>query len=148
MKVLFDTCTVIDILGKTDYFADAYAAYDIALFKKMDVCISASSTTDIVYLLHSRSFASKKEAREAALHLDALFDILDNTASDCKLAAASSMSDYEDALIAHAAERQGVDFIVTRNKKDFALSPVPALTPAEFVAIYKPTCLDYEEVEW
>ena len=57
------------------------------------------------------------------------------------------MPDSEDARIAHAAERQNVDFIVTRNKKDFAHSPVPAHTPTEIGEIYKATCLDYEEVE-
>lgn len=57
------------------------------------------------------------------------------------------MPDYEDALIAYAALRQGVNFIITRNKKDFARSPVPALAPEEFIALYKPTCLDYDEVE-
>lgn len=147
MKILFDTCVVVDILGKTRYFAEAYTAYDIALFKKMDVFLSASSTTDIAYLLHSRGFSSKKKAREATARLTELFDILDITATDCRRAALSPMPDYEDALIAHAAERQNVDFIIARNKKDFACSPVPALTPTEFVGIYKPTCLDYEEIE-
>ena len=36
------------------------------------------------------------------------------------------MKDYEDALIAHAAHRHGVDLIVTRDKKGFAASLVPA----------------------
>lgn len=72
---------------------------------------------------------------------------MDITPTDCRRAALSPMPDYEDALITHAAERQNVDFIIARNKKDFAHSPVPDLTPTEFVGIYKPTCLDYEEIE-
>ena len=148
MKILFDTCVVIDILGKTDYFADSFAAYDVALFKKMDACLSVSSTTDIVYLLDSCGFASKSDAREAARRLGDLFDIIDNTASDYRCASESDIPDYKDALIAYAALRNEVDFIVTRNKKDFARSPVATLTPREFLDIYKPTCLHYEEIEW
>lgn len=147
MKILFDTCVVVDILGRTSHFADSYIAYDIACFKKMDVFLSASSTTDIVYLLQSRGFSSKRRAREIACELPELFDILDNISEDCRQAAASDMADYEDALIAYAAARQGIDFVITRNKKDFAHSPVPALTPAEFVALHKPACLDYAETE-
>lgn len=147
MKVLFDTCVVIDILGKTAFVADSFAAYDVAVFKKMDVCLSVSSTTDIVYLLHSRGCLSKQASRDMARQLDVLFDVLDVTASDSRQAAKSDMPDYEDALIAYSALRQNVDFIVTRNKKEFTRSPVPALTPTEFVAIYKPTCLNYDEVE-
>ena len=146
MKVLFDTCTVIDILGKTAFFQDAFTAYDVALFKKMDVCLSVSSTTDIVYLLHSRGFMNKRNTREAAQKLVELFTLIDNTPTDVQRALESNMSDYEDALIAYAALRNDIDFIVTRNEKDFTRSPVPALSPKSFVKLYKPSCLNYEEV--
>lgn len=43
--------------------------------------------------------------------------------------------------------RNGVDLIATRNKRDFACSPVPALTPREFVAAFKPVGYDYELIE-
>lgn len=146
MKVLFDTCVVIDILGKTSFFKDAFSAYDVALFKKMDVCLSASSTTDIVYVLASRGFMSRENARNLALDLFELFDIVDTTKSDVRMASESVMEDYEDALIAYAALRSGVDFIITRNTKDFEHSPVPVMTPDSFVSLHKPTCLEYEEV--
>lgn len=146
MKVLFDVCVVIDILGKTSFFKDAFSAYDVALFKKMDVCLSASSTTDIVYVLTSRGLTSRESARNLALNLSELFDIVDVTKSDVRMASESVMKDYEDALIAYAALRSGVDFIITRNAKDFEHSPVPAMTPNSFVGLYKPTCLEYEEV--
>ena len=145
MRILFDTCVVADILGKTRFFKDAFTAYDVALFKKMDVCLSASSTTDIAYLLHSRGFMNRKDARSVIGVLADQFDIVDNTAADARRAFESAMPDYEDALIAYAASRSGVDFIVTRNEKDFALSPVPAVSPERFVELYKPSCLSYEE---
>lgn len=148
MRVLFDTCVVVDILGKSRFFMTALTAYDIALFKKMDVCLSVSSTTDIVYLLHARGFATKAQARDIALILPEQFTLIDNAGIDSIRAASSVMPDYEDALIAHSALRHGIDFIITRNKKDFAQSPVPALTPEEFIAIYQPTCLHYEEIDW
>lgn len=44
------------------------------------------------------------------------------------------MPDYEDALQAAAALACGANFIITRNGRDFAASPVPALTPEEFLA--------------
>lgn len=148
MKVLFDTCVVIDILGRTKFFKDAFCAYDVALFKRMDVCLSASSTTDIVYVLASRGFMGRNAAREVACRLSDQFDIVDNTAADVRMAAGSGMKDYEDALIAYSSLRSGVDFVITRNAGDFEFSPVPALSPEAFVAMYKPTCLEYEEVSF
>lgn len=44
------------------------------------------------------------------------------------------MSDFEDALQAASAEAIGAVGIITRNTKDFKKSPVPCLTPAEFIA--------------
>lgn len=41
--------------------------------------------------------------------------------------------DFEDAVVAAAAESAGCDAIVTRNVKDFRDSPVPAWTPEEFL---------------
>jgi hypothetical protein len=43
------------------------------------------------------------------------------------------MSDIEDALQVAAAQTFNADFIVTRNLTDFASSPIPPLSPAEFL---------------
>jgi len=43
------------------------------------------------------------------------------------------MKDYEDALLASVAKRSKADFIVTRNEGDFKGSPVPAVSPQDFL---------------
>jgi hypothetical protein len=43
------------------------------------------------------------------------------------------MGDFEDAVIASVAEATASEYIVTRNAPDFAGSPVPAVTPTEFL---------------
>ena len=144
MKVCFDTCTVIDILGKTEWFLYAYASYDLALLRGFEPCLSVSSTTDIAYLLHSRGFYTKKDAAELTKQVLDQFTLLDNTGGDCRRACASPMADYEDALIAQAAFQAGAELIVTRNKKDYAESPVSAVTPEEFVNTFKGCDYDYE----
>jgi hypothetical protein len=44
------------------------------------------------------------------------------------------MSDFEDALQVSAAQACGADYIITRNGRDFVQSPLPALSPKEFLA--------------
>ena len=44
------------------------------------------------------------------------------------------MSDYEDALQSASADVVGAEAVISRNIKDFTNSPVPALTPDEFIA--------------
>jgi predicted nucleic acid-binding protein len=46
------------------------------------------------------------------------------------------ISDLEDAVQAVAADARGADCIVTRNTRDFTGSPVPVLTPQEFLAAH------------
>lgn len=48
-------------------------------------------------------------------------------------ALALPMRDFEDALQAVAAEAVGAQVIVTRNTADFRRSPIPAVTPADFL---------------
>lgn len=45
-----------------------------------------------------------------------------------------AMNDFEDALQAAAALACDAAFIITRNEKDFAASPVQALAPEAFLA--------------
>lgn len=142
MKVCFDSNAVIDIFVKDQWFFDSFAAYDVAALKRFDACISAASTSDIVYVLHRRGL-SRKESLNALPSLLDLFDVFDVTAADCRNAEQSFMTDYEDALLAYAAYRNGVDLIVTRNTRDFKDSPVKAISPKEFVTLFKPDNIEY-----
>jgi len=45
----------------------------------------------------------------------------------------SDFNDLEDAVQYFAAKGGGMDVILTRNKKDFVLSDIDVLTPAEFI---------------
>lgn len=47
--------------------------------------------------------------------------------------------DYEDAVQVIAALQNSLDFLVTRNPRDFPLSPVPVLHPVELLKIIKPS---------
>lgn len=146
MKICFDTCSLVDILGKTDWFFPAYCAYDTAVALNFEPCLSVSSTTDIVYLLHARGFLSRKDARRALETALDLFDVFENTPSDVRKALQSKMEDYEDALIAHSAHSAGVDILITRNKKDFKYAPITVLTPEEFLRDFKPDDISYDEM--
>jgi hypothetical protein len=42
------------------------------------------------------------------------------------------MNDFEDALVSAIARRCHIDYIVTRNTRDYRESPVRALSPQAF----------------
>jgi predicted nucleic acid-binding protein len=147
MRVCFDSNVVIDIMGKSKERFASLCAYDVVLNGGHEPVIPLFTTTDIVYVLR-RSYLGTQKTKEALNHILTMFELLDGHPLDCKRAHESDMPDYEDALIAFAAQRQGVDFIVTRNKRDFAHSPIPALTPEEFVKLLKPKSFTYTEVDY
>lgn len=147
MRILIDTNVVLDIWGETEDFEHSFAAFDIALLNEFELCITASMAPSIVHLLSARKTASKEGALAAFGTIMELASVIDVTESDCRQAYESNPRDFEDALIAHAARRSGVDLIVTRNKRDFAHSPVLALTPREFASSFKPADYQYELID-
>lgn len=145
MKVCFDANVVIDILGASEWLAESLAAYDVANIRHFDSFIPASSVTDIAYILHRRGM-SRQKVREALPGLFDMFDVMDVTGADCRRAATSPMEDFEDAVIAASAERNGIDLIVSRDETGFIDSPVARMAPAAFVNQFKGEGFEYGEV--
>lgn len=148
MKVMLDTNVLVDLWSDTADYEYSYRAFDVASFLGFDVCMTALSAQTFVYLLPVRKMVSRKETINLFKKFLDFVEVIDVTSVDCRNAADHYGSDFEDDLNAWAAYRNGVDLIVTRNKADFAKSPVAVLTPKEFVDLYEPTCLDYELVDF
>lgn len=95
--------------------------------------VTANSITDIYYVL-SRYLKDKQKSHKSIGILLQLVDIIDVTAKDVKKTFHSEVDDFEDALIFICAERAKIEYIITRNTKGFINSPVPAMTPEDFLA--------------
>lgn len=133
MNVIVDTCVIIDALQQREPFAKDAQAICLAVAKdKVSGFIPAKSVADIYYIIH-RSLHSDAETRKLLKKLFMSFGILDTTALDCRNALTSPVSDFEDAILAETAYRNGVQYIVTRNTKDFTRSVIPVITPAELI---------------
>lgn len=74
-----------------------------------------------------------RKTREMLSALLDIFELLDTTASDCKSAIVSEVSDFEDAIMIETAIREQVDCIVTRNTRDYAGAALPVLEPDAFL---------------
>lgn len=133
MKLLIGTNIILDALMKREPWVESAAALLFAVAEqKVQGCITASTFTDIYYLLRKR-IGSKEQAKQALLDLVAVLDVLDVSGTDCERAFELSMPDYEDALLAYCGKRHKVDYIVTRNLKHFKASPVKAVCPEEIL---------------
>lgn len=130
MRVLVDTCVVIDALQSREPFRkDAEALLLSVANRRFDGFLTAKSVADIYYLTH-RATHSDSATRRILSSLFQLFELLDTTGLDCRKALTSPLSDFEDAIMSESALRAGVDCIVTRNERDYRRSPVPVCAPA------------------
>lgn len=135
MKILVDTNVIIDALTSREPFReDAEQIFLLAANQIEDMYIIASSATDIYYLIR-KYLHDSDQARNIMSKLYELFHILDVTSGDCLEALSSSVKDYEDAVIASCAKRNQMDFIVTRNIRDYEYSKVKALLPDELLKL-------------
>lgn len=99
MKVLIDTCVIVDILQKREPFYPAAMKILLAVSnKKCTGILTAKSITDIYYILR-RSIHNENEVRRLLHILFSLFNVADTFSTDCELALSSMMKDYEDAIM-------------------------------------------------
>ena len=133
MRILIDTNVILDILQKREpFFADSYRVLREVIESDTECLISASSATDIFYMLR-KSLGSAQAAKDQLEQLAQLVTFADVQGMDIHTALMRAMPDFEDAVVDAVAERSGASYIVTRNIKDFADSAVPAILPADFL---------------
>lgn len=137
MNVLIDTNVILDAVAKRLPFNDnAEKIFYLVAEEKFTASITANSVTDIYYLIR-KHLKSSKEAKLVLLKLFSLFQIVDVTGADCEKALELNISDYEDALVVTCAQRSKMDYIITRNMKDFTNSPIPSIAPENFITMFE-----------
>ncbi|MCH5324301.1 MAG: PIN domain-containing protein [Eubacterium sp.] len=133
MKVLIDTCIIVDVLQKREpFYIEAMEIFVSVSNRQFVGVLTAKSVTDIYYILR-RSIHNEKDVRKVVQTLFNLFGIEDTFSVDCQIALQSSINDYEDAVMVQTAKRIGADCIVTRNLKDYLKSDVPVLSPSQLL---------------
>lgn len=133
MRIMIDTNVVMDVLLKREpFFQASYEVMKQSALEQAEGFISAAAATDIFYLLR-KVLKDKQAAKDSLEKLMQLVGFADALGEDMNAALASNMTDFEDALVSAIAARCRMDYIITRNTRDFRESPVKALTPQEFL---------------
>jgi predicted nucleic acid-binding protein len=134
MKKLFlDTNIIVDLIADRKPFSKhSIQIFQKAELKEVELFTSSHSIATTYYLL-------KKYLTEKALR-DVLYNLLDYVSviaideAIIKKGLRSNYKDFEDSIQIHCASSiRRMDFIVTRNTKDFKESEIPALNPDEVI---------------
>ena len=136
MRLMIDTNIFLDVLAEREpFFKDSKAVLDLCENKRVQGFLSASSATDIFYLIR-RQLHSVDLAYKALGSVLDIAKVLTVTNEDVLNAYLQRASDFEDCLLATCTKANQCDAIVTRNKKDFLSFWITLLSPEELLNIY------------
>ena len=134
LKVLVDLDVILDVVQRRQPFYSASSAVLAhAETRTIDGFVAAHSVTTLFYLV--ARFASARQARVAVGQIVSILQVA--AVDDAVIAGALQLpyGDFEDAVQMMAAVRAGAEYVVTRNIDDYKVGPLPALRPAELLAL-------------
>jgi len=135
MKVFIDTNILVDLVcAREEYLEAAKKIFALGYEKKILLVISPLSYINTFYI----GKRYKYPAEQLITVLRKIESFTETSAfveKTIKQTLNSKWSDIEDAAQYYSAESANVDFIVTRNPKDFKLSKISVLTPDKFLEV-------------
>jgi predicted nucleic acid-binding protein len=131
--VLIDTNVVLDVILDREPFvadsSDVWIACDAGRFAGY---VSAISLPTIYYVV--RQARGRDVALRAVDQCLAAFEIAPVYRESLEAARGFDGADFEDDVQIACAVTSLLEFIVTRNPADFVKSPIPVVSPAEFMS--------------
>ena len=132
MQALLDTNVVLDLLLKRAPFeVEALAIWNANRAGQFKGYVSAVTPITVFYV--TRKSHGADYARSLVREVLKSFLICSLEADILNVAYQLPLDDYEDAAHLASALAYGLDAIVTRDLKDFEGSPLPILSPADFL---------------
>lgn len=136
MKVMIDTNVIIDVLLERENFVEeSYKVLSMCEEHRISGFVSASSVTDIYYLVRKYTH-SNELAYNAIGKLLEIVKVCSVTNNDVLTAFQKKAKDFEDCLVSVCAKSNNCNYIITRNKKDFENFEAKALTPTELINMF------------
>ena len=133
IRLMIDTNIFLDVLLQREpFFESSKAVLKLCEDKKVQGFLSASSVTDIFYIVRKGLQSTDSAYRALGSILD-IVKVLTVTNDDVLNAFMQKASDFEDCLLATCARSNKCSVIVTRNKKDFLNFGITLMSPEEIL---------------
>lgn len=133
IRALLDTNIILDALFAREPFGEQAAAiWKAHEDERFTGYLCAITPVNVFYI--ARKEVQRKQALRMMNDLMDTFEISPVNREILRAALQLETKDFEDAVQIASAQADDLDFIITRDVKDYEKSPVKALTPAEFVA--------------
>lgn len=137
-RILVDINVLLDFLTGRTGFDTAKEILNLIESNKVQGVLCAHELPTLAYFLE-REHEKPASIKTILSRFCELFEIVDLTGPLIREALQGPLDDFEDGLVAAAAHKSKCRVILTRNAKDFRLSPIPPQNPKDFLAAFKPT---------
>ena len=133
--ILVDSNVILDVVQRREpHFGASAAVLDDVVSGRVEGSLPAHVLTTLHFIVGR--YCGEREAHSVVDWLLAHFDVVAVGRAELVRARGLGWSDFEDGVVAAAAESSGCQQIVTRNVGDFEGSPVPAVTPEEYLIAF------------
>ena len=140
MKVLIDTNIALDVLLKrTPYYEKSAGVLALSEKRKIDAYISASAVTDIYYITR-KALKDKRATIDLLRRLVNVVKVAAVIDDNVRQALELEWDDFEDSIQYVAGESLQVEYVITRNPKDYERGSISVVTPEVFLTL----CADWE----
>jgi predicted nucleic acid-binding protein len=134
-RVLVDANVVLDVLVKRErHYPASAAVWALAEQGELEGLLAAHSVTTLHYLLVK--YLGPQQANLAVTKILQVFGVAAVDQNVILNALALDWKDFEDAVQMAAALTAQVDYLVTRNPKDFKGELVTVLQPGDLLALF------------
>lgn len=132
MKLFLDTNVLIDfILERPLFYQPAAMIVSLAAERKIDICVSALSVVTANFICIERCKMPLEVYRRKVDFLRNFIEVCSVDSSDINSSYEANWKDFEDGVQYFSAIRSGVDYLVTRNVKDFEENDLKVITVDE-----------------
>lgn len=131
--ILIDLNVVLDVVQQREpHYAASAAVLEQVVAGQITGCLPVHAFTTLHYLV--QRYQNSVKADSVISWLLKYFQVAGTSHQDLVRAQLLGWTDFEDAVVAIAAETAICTHILTRNVQDFKDSAVQALTPIEYIS--------------
>ena len=135
MEVLIDTNIILDwFLRREPFYNDAKKVLNKCWFSSIKSYLTVHSICDLFYVINSK-FSTEEKKTLLQLLLNRNEIISESKIDIAKFIKNPAWTDLEDGLQMQCSDNYRLDYIITRNIKDFEHSKVSAIMPADFLEL-------------
>jgi predicted nucleic acid-binding protein len=134
LQILVDLNVIVDVIQERQpFYTDSAHILDAVANRVVEGYMAAHTVTTLFYI--TARFADRQTAAIALSRLLNFFRVAQVDDQVIRNALAWNWKDFEDAVQMAAALNANLDYVITRNPKDFETQPVPVLEPAVFLTL-------------